>query len=492
MKDDLKIDNRQLTTEDKTEIKQQYDLLTGLAQLNEREHAEINYTPRDVFQRDYARVLYSPSFRRLQCKMQILGINTAAFYRNRLTHSLEVCQIARSIAFDLAKSCDGKAMYYSSPQKPNDLCCLEAAALCHDIGHPAFGHSGERALDAIAKEYGMRFEGNAQNFRVLRTLEKYDPEIKGLNLTNRTLLAINKYIVREDTNVKKFMFADDYDELYKVREKAGLLRMRTLDVQIIELADDIAYAVHDLEDGLAIRAFNIDELRYVLKVKRDELNKERSKGKSVEFSEDDIEYSLGIFDQIICKAHNEASKSKSYCTPQEYSQVFRKKLISLLTNSLVKNVTFDKVSEKDAQIHGTDQNKELCLYKLKPLCSLLKDAIFECATRDEDIALYEKRGEIVINSLFHAFMDPQVNKKNMLLPPDYRYEENPMKKVKGVIDFIAGMMDTFAIEKYEELFGIKFNEIPIRQDSDTEHLSKLDWEVEKLQYTAKWLSHKRR
>lgn len=155
-------------------------------------------------------------------------------------------------------------------------------------------------------------------------------------------------------------------------------------------------------------------------------------------------------------------------------------------------MTLCTVSEKEAKIHGTDINRELGLYNLKPLCSLLKDAIFECATRDEDIALYEKRGEIVINSLFHAFIDPQVNKNNMLLPPDYRYEKTPEDNVKGVIDFIAGMMDTFAIEKYEELFGILFDEIPIRHDSDAEYLSKLDWEVEKLQYTTKWLSHKKK
>lgn len=486
----INANNRQLTTDDKKEIKRQYDLLNNSTCLNDREHADIIYTPRDIYQRDYARVLYSPSFRRLQCKMQILGVNSAAFYRNRLTHSLEVCQIARSIAFDLAKSCDGKAMYYSSSRSMNDLCCLEAAALCHDIGHPAFGHSGERALDKIAKKFGMRFEGNAQNFRVLRTLEKYDPTIKGLNLTNRTLLAINKYIVREDANVDKFMFADDYDKLNEARNRSQLLRQRTLDVQIIELADDIAYAVHDLEDGLANRAFNIDELRYVLDIKRKKLKAKRDKGGDVDFTDDQIDYSFKIFDQIIDEARKYAVQSNSYSTPQEYSQIFRKKLVSLLTNCLVKNVTLCTVSKKDAKIHGTDENKELSLYSLKPLCSLLKDGIFECATRDEDIALYEKRGEIVINSLFHAFIDPKVNKKNMLLPPDYRYEKAPEDNIKGVIDFIAGMMDTFAIEKYEELFGIKFDEIPIRQDSDAKHLSKLDWEVEKLQYTAKWLSHK--
>lgn len=206
--------------DDKKEIKQQYDLCNS-SELKRREHS-ANYEYRDEFQRDYARILYSSSFRRLQCKMQILGINSTAFYRNRLTHSLEVCQIARSIAFDLSQACDYKAMYYSSLKNNNDLCCLEAAALCHDIGHPAFGHSGEQVLDSIAQNYNMRFEGNAHNFRVLRELEKYDPEIKGLNLTYRTLLAINKYIVKEDATNKKFMFANDYDKLMEIRKETGL------------------------------------------------------------------------------------------------------------------------------------------------------------------------------------------------------------------------------------------------------------------------------
>ena len=484
----IQVEKRQLSSDDKKEIIRQYDLCDS-AILREREY-NIKYYPRDDFQRDYARVIYSASFRRLQCKMQILGINSAAFYRNRLTHSLEVCQIARSIAYDLAKSCD-RAKYYSSTRRANDLCCLEAAALCHDIGHPAFGHSGERALDAIAKSHGLRFEGNAQNFRVLRTLEKYDPTIKGLNLTYRTLLAINKYLVKEDANVKKFMFADDYDKLNEIRVKAGLLRQRTLDVQIIELADDIAYAVHDLEDGLDNRAFNIDELRYVLDVKREKLKKKRDNGEEVDFADDEIEQSLKVFDAIISEAREYARMSSSYNTPQEFSQVFRKKLVSLLTNRLVKNITLCTVTEREAKIHGTEQNRELGLYTLKPLCSLLKDAIFECATRDEDIALYEKRGEIVIQSLFEAFTDPQVNKKNKLLPPNYRYENAPEKNVRGVIDFIAGMMDTFAIEKYEELFGTKFTDISLQNVSYGKRVSSLEREVEMLKTTTKWLNHKR-
>lgn len=473
-----------IVKEDKEEIKRQYDLLQTSKVLAEREYSDENYTNRDVFHRDFTRILYSPSFRRLQGKMQILGVNSAAFYRNRLTHSLEVAQLARSIAYDLSKACDGKIMYYSSPNNKNDLYCLEAAALCHDIGHPAFGHSGERVLDRIAKRYGMRFEGNAQNFRVLRTLDKYDPENQGLNLTWRTLLAINKYIVKETANNGKFMFAGDYIKLMEIREKAGYLKQRTLDVQIIELADDIAYAVHDLEDALANRSFNIDELRYVMNMKRKKMKADWVKGKNVDFSDEETDKAFKIFDGIINEAKDEAFIANSYRTPQEYSQVFRKKLVSKLTHKLVKNVTYGEVSEKEAKLHGTDITKELCLGDLKPLCSILKKSIFECATRDEDIALYEKRGEIVVEALFNAFIDDKINKKNLLLPPDYRNgTDEPGKNVRGIIDFIAGMMDTFAIQKYEELFGVKFNEIPINLNGN---LKGIEWEIEKLNHRLKW------
>lgn len=447
-----------ISNEGKREILHQYEMLQS-KDLYSREHISrtFPYAKRDEYQRDYARVLYSSSFRRLQGKMQILGINSSAFYRNRLTHSLEVAQIAKSIAFTLAKKLKF-GMYYAAPStRKSDLFCLDAAALCHDIGHPAFGHSGERVLDSIAKNFGKRFEGNAQNFRILRTLDKYDPEWTGLNLTNRTLLAINKYIVSEKENrngkpVKKFMFADDFDFLCNVRTNIGLLRQRTLDVQIIESADDIAYAVHDLEDALANRFFNIDELRY-------ELN--QMKKDNEQFTEDQINESFHVFDEIINKAKKIAEASKSYSTIQEYTQVFRKKLVSLLTNDLVNDITIQEVSEIAAEEHGTERNMELCLGKLQPLCSILKKAIFDCATRDEDITLYEKRGEIVIKSLFKVLTDKSININGKLLPPDYRNPNNPDDNIQGSIDYIAGMMDTFAIQKYEELFNKRFNEIPV-------------------------------
>ena len=183
------------------EIRNQYKVLRD-QKMREREYNPEGYSDRNEFHRDYTRILYSSSFRRLQGKMQIFGIESTAFYRNRLTHSLEVAQIAHSIAKNICEQCSrNEEPIYTD----DDIFVIDAAALGHDIGHPAFGHKGERVLDQLSKEEGKRFEGNAQNFRVLRTLEKKEPKIMGLNLTNRTLLAINKYIVKENDNIKKFM-----------------------------------------------------------------------------------------------------------------------------------------------------------------------------------------------------------------------------------------------------------------------------------------------
>lgn len=151
---------------------------------------------RDRYQRDYARVLYSPSFRRLQGKMQLLGVNSANFHRNRLTHSLEVAQIARSIATELGLK---------------NSTVAETCSLAHDLGNPPFGHAGEKVLDELAEKIGG-YEGNAQTFRILRYLEKKSPHYFGLNLTFRTLLGVTKYFNKKN-EYKKFLYDDDYEFL---------------------------------------------------------------------------------------------------------------------------------------------------------------------------------------------------------------------------------------------------------------------------------------
>lgn len=398
---------------------------------------------RPEYSRDYARILYSSSFRRLQGKMQILGVESTAFYRNRLTHSLEVAQIAKSIARVLSNACGVKKGKSKRMYQDQELCLLEAAALAHDIGHPAFGHKGERVLDEIAKEYGQRFEGNAQNYRVVNLLDRHGSSCQGLNLTYRTLLAINKYIVKEGANVKKFMFNNDFNCLMDFRKKNKIEEERTLDVQIIELADDIAYTVHDLEDALSLNLCTINDILFELKKKDN--------------------YAYDLFDRIIKATRENMGCSCKIENIQENSHLFRKTLISILTNLFVRKLSVQVVSKDDCIKYGISKNtKELTLKKsYKRLCKHLKDTIFECAITKSDIALYEAKGEIVIKSLFNIYSNKKINKKYNLLPPDYRPksdEEAPRK----VIDYIAGMMDTFAISEYERLTGDVFDTMDIR------------------------------
>lgn len=452
---DAKEKTLKLTHEQQTAIVEQYLLLLE-DPLTQREYGDKEYSSRNPFQRDYARILYSPSFRRLQGKMQIVGIKSSSFFRNRLTHSLEVSQIATSIARLLSISCDSEVLKAKNIRMyDDDIHLIEAAALAHDIGHPAFGHKGERVLNELGKEYGIRFEGNAHNFRILRKLEKKEPKVSGLNLTYRTLLAINKYLVKEDNEIKKFMFRKDYDKLQSVRDQVkGLERNRSLDVQIIELSDDIAYAVHDLEDGLMLRNFTIDEILFGLQKKSTD--------------------AYSQFNQFVQKAKLYA-QDEEVKNVQEYSKIFRMSLTSQLTHAFINDITIKKVEPKEAETHGTLPDvMELTLEKFKNLLSNLKDVVFECTTRRNEVRLYELRGEIVLKNLYYIYTNLDTNVDGMLMPPYFR----PERRIKDIkeddkkgledyhhelsqhaIDYIAGMMDTFAIEEFERLTHKKFNEI---------------------------------
>lgn len=416
--------------------------------LRERRFEEAGTTKRNEFHRDFTRILYSASFRRLQGKMQILGIQNDAFFRNRLTHSLEVSQIARDIASRLGKVIGNKA-YTNS----HDLYVIEAAALAHDIGHPAFGHSGERVLDNICQNKNLgRFEGNAHNFTIVNNIEQKLYNEKGLNLTYRTLFAINKYLVQETKDVKKFIYKEDYELLMPVREETDLIQERTLDVQIIDIADEIAYAVHDLEDALSLGYFNIDELIYLLE--------EQLK---------DFPKCIKRFKRIVTDAKKVAEKAEVFHTTQEYAQLFRKNLVSKLTHTLIADIGLIQLSDEAKEKHGTPHiDYELGCCELDELVHTLKDVIYNAVTRHDAIKVYEKRGSIVIKKLYEIYS----KKENyQLLSPDYRPDINYKSKEvtdaeqialgKAAVRFIAGMMDNYAKAMYKRYYNVEFDDIPI-------------------------------
>ena len=362
---------------------------------------------REECMRDYARVLYSASFRRLQGKMQLLGVDANNFNRNRLTHSLEVAQIARSIAADLGLERSVVA---------------ETCSLAHDLGNPPFGHYGEKILNELGDDCGG-FEGNAQAFRILRTLEKKHHAYAGLNLTVRSLAGITKYFYTRAENPRKFLYDEDHAFLSGELARHGLDIRKSIDAQIMDLSDEIAYAAHDLEDALSFGIITWGEILHEFKI-------------SQKFAD-----AFEPFSRIAHGAHEEALKSEAQASSEEYSIVLRKEMTSQIVHELC----------RDIGVVDGDHGPELGYRSMGALATGLKSLLWKAILRKKDVQLYEKRGEKIIRGLFEVLTDKAYNKDNVLLPPELRCLTDSRERL--VIDYIAGMMDSSAAQEYEKYFG---------------------------------------
>ena len=253
-------------------------------QLEERQETPTQGIGRNPYMRDKARILHSAFFRRLQAKKQIHDVDVSDFGRTRLTHTLEVAQIATGIREVLNKKNDEKITKLLP-----DIFCIEAAALAHDLGHPPNGHGGEHALNYLMLNHGG-FEGNAQTFRIATKLEE-STKNWGLGLTRATLLGMLKYpafyaqfqcsypetieqfpkfssykppkcIFDSEANVLDWVlepFKADREKYCQIDKNLGKAKYFNFFSSIVDLADDIAYGVHDLEDAIALKLLSKDD-----------------------------------------------------------------------------------------------------------------------------------------------------------------------------------------------------------------------------------------
>lgn len=367
--------------------------------VNQNYNAETFYFRSDA-DVDYSRVLYSSSYRRLQGKMQLFVPKSEVFYRNRLTHSHEVAQIAKTIAKKL---------------KMKDTTTVQTCSLAHDIGNPPFGHAGEKFLSTCSDS---PYEGNAQSFRILKRVEERHYDFNGLNLTLRTLLGVVKYNNSYRDNQQKYLYEQDYEDVQLWLEKYGISH-KTIDCEIMDLSDEIAYAVHDLEDALKLKYFTIDELLYEFSIHPD------YKDISLEFR------------RIIVLAKQFAEKANVYENSEEYSMLFRKELTSQLVSALILDIDF---------VDG-----KLGYKRLRKLCKGLKSLTFKTIKRQPDIIQYEQLGKHILTKLYEMYNDDDFNEGMVLLPVNYRaVSEN---KSRFILDYIGGMTDLYAISQYEKYFG---------------------------------------
>jgi dGTPase len=350
--------------------------------------------PRDIFQRDRDRIVHSVAFRRLRHKTQVFIAPDGDHYRVRLTHSLEVAQIGRTIARALRLN--------------EDL--TEALCLAHDLGHPPFGHAGEDALDAALGEAGG-FDHNAHTIRIVTRLENPYPDFDGLNLSWEALEGLAKHNgpVREPSWALSEANAERDLELGS---------WPSLEAQVAAIADDIAYDNHDIDDGLRAGLLDIDELV----------------GLPV----------LGRLWEAIGHRHPAASLEKR-----------QRALVRDMIGTMVGDVLAETQRRvREARVQTIDEVRAAG----RPLVGFsdalgeeertLKRFLYERLYGLPELVPVRDEAERVVADLAAAYRaDPA------LLPPDWQRAGDRVQQLRTIGDFIAGMTDRFAIARHEEIVG---------------------------------------
>lgn len=428
----------------------------------ERRDERVTNDDRDPYYRDYARVVHSAAFRRLQSKTQVLGIGDSDFYRTRLTHSLEVSQIGEGIARRLN--------HHTNEESPGDdvlpdPMLVRTICLAHDLGHPPFGHGGEVALNRCMLDHGG-FEGNGQTLRIMSRIEPYHPEF-GMNVTRRTLLGVLKYPASYSAVVDRAVYPTrdqtagsifkagpfkppkcyldtEYDVVEWVsagmedwprvsadfeEKKAGehwKTTHKALDTSIMEIADDIAYGVHDLEDAIGLKL--IDEKTFRNRGPEENLWPFCVWRHGLEY-DDLIDH---LFSAETYKRKHAIGRLVGFCI--RHTELNTSNPAGLADPIFA----FRVVLSQDAR------------HVLDTLQSLVVDTVIRSAT----VQQLEFKGQKIVTELFDAFAtDPA-----RLLPDRdadrwTQADGDANLQHRVICDYVAGMTDEYATKRYQQLFS---------------------------------------
>lgn len=360
-----------------------------------RLYPELEAATRSPWQRDRDRIIHSSAFRKLQYKTQVFVNHEGDFYRTRLTHSLEVAQIARSIARALALD--------------EDL--AEALALAHDLGHPPFGHAGEEALNAGMKPYGG-FDHNAQSLKVITLLESRYAAFDGLNLTWETLEGLAKH---NGPLHRLPGYIAEYDHMYRLE----LDTYPGAEAQVAALADDIAYHSHDLDDGLRAGLFALDDLKHL---------------------------------PVVGDALNAASRSHLDVPPSRLRHETIRRVIDVLATDLITETQQRLAKLEPADVDAIRRAKQPVVGfgpAIAEANRAIKDFLMTRMYRHWRVHRMGVKARRVTESLFaNLHADPR------LLPQEWRARAAASGTREAAIivcDYIAGMTDRFALDEHRRL-----------------------------------------
>lgn len=345
-----------------------------------RKHPEKEHLMRTPFQRDRDRIIHSTAFRRLQYKTQVFVNHEGDHYRTRLTHTIETCQIARSVARALRLN--------------EDL--VEAIGSAHDIGHGPFGHAGEWTLKDIMADYGG-FEHNAQSLRIVELLEERYPDFSGLNLTLETLSGINKHPERAYAS--------------------GAERVKTFEADVVDVADEIAYNSHDLDDGLRSGLLEDEQLMEV-DLWHDCAVKIRKK-----------------FPQMTC---------------ENKRRLAIRMMIDLLVADLVTASDLRIHQKRIRNLRDIQKNKSLIIGfsdKIRKSQGGLKKFLRQNLYTHHYVVRMTQKGQRLIRRLFEGYLENPLQ-----LPPDIQRHIKKNGLQRTICDYIAGMTDRFAMDEYRRMF----------------------------------------